>query len=148
MAPGENNKATMDLESSQNEDSVFTANEELTLATKSEPQAEIDDYADEPDETLSERLWGLTEMFPHSLRSATYNISTKTSSGIKGFYGLSRNIVWIFVSSSVILFAPLIFEVERAQMEDMQRSQQKQMLLGPNTAVSGGQGLPMPPMHR
>lgn len=47
MAPGENNKATMDLESNQNEDSVFTANEELSLATKSEPQAEIDEYADE-----------------------------------------------------------------------------------------------------
>ena len=35
--------------------------------------------------------------------------------------------MWIVFSSSVILFAPLIFEIERAQMEEVQRSQQKQV---------------------
>lgn len=45
----------------------------------------------------------------------------------------------------------MIFEVERAQMEEAQRSQQKQVLLGPNTAMSnmGGPGMPMaPPVQR
>lgn len=66
-------------------------------------------------------------MFPESVRDATYTMSVLTTQGVKGFYNLSRNVVWILVSSSVILFAPLIFEVERAQMEDMQRTQQKQV---------------------
>lgn len=35
--------------------------------------------------------------------------------------------MWIVASSSVILFAPVIFEVERAQVEEMQKSQQKQV---------------------
>lgn len=42
-------------------------------------------------------------------------------------YQLSRTVVWIVASSSVILFAPVIFEVERAQVEEMQKSQQKQV---------------------
>lgn len=66
-------------------------------------------------------------MFPDSVRDTTYSVTSKTIEGVKGFYSLSRNIVWIVVSSSVILFAPLIFEVERQQMEEMQRSQQKQV---------------------
>lgn len=81
----------------------------------------------QPDETLGERLWGLTEMFPESVRDITYNVTVTTTQGIKSFYSFSRNAVWFVVSSSVILFAPLIFEVERAQMEDMQRTQQKQV---------------------
>lgn len=43
----------------------------------------------------------------------------------------------------MILFAPIIFETERAQMEEMQKSQQKQVLLGPGSAA---QNLPpIPP---
>lgn len=66
-------------------------------------------------------------MFPESVRETTSVVTSMTVQGIKSFYSLSRNVVWILVSSSVILFAPLIFEVERAQMEDMQRTQQKQV---------------------
>lgn len=47
--------------------------------------------------------------------------------GVKNLYQLSRTVVWIVASSSVILFAPVIFEVERAQVEEMQKSQQKQV---------------------
>ncbi|XP_068633257.1 mitochondrial import receptor subunit TOM22 homolog [Battus philenor] len=107
----------------------------------------LKEYDDEPDESLSERLWGLTEMFPDSVRKGTYTLTTKTWSGVKSLYGLSRTVVWILASSSVILFAPVIFEVERAQVEEMQKSQQKQVLLGTNTALSGP--MPnMPPMPR
>lgn len=48
---------------------------------------------------------------------------------VSGFYSFGRIATWIFFSSSVVLFAPVIFEVERAQMEEMQRSQQKQVML-------------------
>ncbi|KAF5279171.1 hypothetical protein FQR65_LT03418 [Abscondita terminalis] len=86
---------------------------------------------DEHDETLAERLWGLTEMFPEPLRNASYSVAMTTKDSFKGFYGFSRSAFWIIFSSSIILFAPVIFEVERVQMEEAQRTQQKQMLLGP-----------------
>ncbi|KAL0838673.1 hypothetical protein ABMA28_016745 [Loxostege sticticalis] len=111
------------------------------------PIGTLKEYDDEPDETLSERLWGLTEMFPECVRNGTYTATTKTWSGVKSLYGLSRSVMWVVASSSVILFAPVIFEVERAQVEEMQKSQQKQVLLGTNTALSGP--MPnMPPMPR
>lgn len=103
----------------------------------------IDDYEDEPDETLSERLWGLTEMFPEPVRNVTETIVDLTSKGVVGCYKFSCAASWIFFTSSMILFAPVIFETERAQMEEMQRSQQKQVLLGPGAAA----GL-TPPMPR
>lgn len=48
-------------------------------------------------------------------------------SGVKSLYGLSRSVMWVVASSSVILFAPVIFEVERAQVAEMEKSQQKQV---------------------
>ncbi|CAG9102855.1 unnamed protein product [Plutella xylostella] len=107
----------------------------------------LKEYDDEPDETLSERLWGLTEMFPECVRNGTYAITTKSWCGVKSLYGLSRSVVWVVASSSVILFAPVIFEVERAKVEEMQKSQQKQVLLGTNAALSGPVPA-MPPMPR
>lgn len=107
----------------------------------------LKEYDDEPDETLSERLWGLTEMFPECVRNCTYSVTTNTWSGVKSFYGLSRSVMWVVASSSVILFAPVIFEVERAQMAEMEKSQQKQVLLGTNTAMTGPTPA-MPPMPR
>lgn len=107
----------------------------------------LKDESDEPEETLAERLWGLTEMFPESVRNTTYTVAMTTKDSLKGFYGFSRSAFWIIFSSSIILFAPVIFEVERVQMEEAQRTQQKQMLLGPNTAVSGGALPLMPPIR-
>ncbi|KFB48749.1 AGAP005376-PA-like protein [Anopheles sinensis] len=110
-----------------------------------------DSYDDEPDETLGERLWGLTEMFPEPVRAFSGAVTGLTVRSVKGLYSLTCNASWIFFTSSMILFAPVVFEVERAQMEEMQKSQQKQVLLGPGAAVGGGGagpgGLPaMPPM--
>ena len=107
----------------------------------------LKEYDDEPDETLSERLWGLTEMFPDCVRNGSYTVTTKTWSGMKSLYGLSRSVMWVVASSSVILFAPVIFEVERAQVAEMEKSQQKQVLLGTNAALSGPMPS-MPPMPR
>lgn len=109
-----------------------------------------DDYDDEPDETLGERLWGLTEMFPETVRNVTGAVTNFSVASMKTVYKLTCNASWIFFTSSMILFAPIVFEVERAQMEEMQKSQQKQVLLGPGSAVGGGGapgGMPaMPPM--
>ncbi|XP_034948753.1 mitochondrial import receptor subunit TOM22 homolog [Chelonus insularis] len=98
---------------------------------------------DEEDESLSERLLGLTEMFPEEVRNFGYNVITGLTSHIKTLYNFSCSATWVLFSSSAILFAPILIEIERAQMEEMQRSQQKQVLLGPNTSVShmGGPGM-------
>lgn len=95
-------------------------------------------YDDEPDETLGERLLGLTEMFPESVRNLTGSLVAHTNSTISTLYKLSCNASWVFFTSSIILFAPVIFETERAQMEEMQKTQQKQVLLGPGSAMIAG----------
>lgn len=107
-----------------------------------------DDYDDEPDETLAERLLGLAEMFPEGVRTVSSAVTDLSVTSVKVLYKFTCNASWIFFTSSMILFAPVVFEVERAQMEEMQKSQQKQVLLGPGSAVGGGPGgMPaMPPM--
>lgn len=108
-----------------------------------------DDYDDEPDETLAERLWGLTEMFPESVRTVSGAVTDLSVASVKTLYKFTCNASWIFFTTSMVLFAPLVFEVERTQMAEMQKSQQKQVLLGPGSAGvgAGPGGMPaMPPM--
>ncbi|XKL59461.1 hypothetical protein PGB90_000477 [Kerria lacca] len=95
-----------------------------------------DDYENEEDETLLERLLGLTEMFPENIRNVTYYSWIGCKNGFKQFYCFSRSAAWIFFSTSTILFAPLLFEIERVQIQTAQLNQQKQVLLGPATALS------------
>jgi len=43
----------------------------------------------------------------------------------------------------------LALEMERSQLDEMSKQQQRQILLGPSAALSGGgggHGLPMPPL--
>ncbi|XP_076305565.1 mitochondrial import receptor subunit TOM22 homolog isoform X3 [Tachypleus tridentatus] len=47
---------------------------------------------------------------------------------VKWCYGFSQSAFWIFFSSSAILVAPVIFEIERMQMEEMQKQQQTECL--------------------
>ncbi|KAH8038180.1 hypothetical protein HPB51_024711 [Rhipicephalus microplus] len=79
------------------------------------------------DETLYERLWGLTEMFPPKLRQGVYDVANFSWGSAKGLYSFGRSAFWIIFSSSAILFAPVIFELERLQMEEMSRQQQRQL---------------------
>lgn len=131
MAPGE-----LDLDSGV--ESLPVSSKDMTPEKpKALPDLEDDDDED-LDETLAERLWGLTEMFPESVRNASYSLSTGAVSGAKGFYSFSRSAFWVIFSSSLVLFAPVLLEVERAQMEEQQRNQTKQVLLGPNSAMAMG----------
>lgn len=113
-----------------------------SLPPASNRNDEDNEYDDEPDETLGERLWGLTEMFPDPVRNTTAAVSGFTVKSVKGLYRLTCNASWIFFTSSMILFAPVIFEVERAQVEEMQKSQQKQMLLGTGGSSGGMPSMP------
>nr|CAD7407620.1 unnamed protein product [Timema cristinae] len=128
-------------------ESLTTSSKDLTPEKiKRDDDEDLDD--EDLDETLSERLWGLSEMFPENVRNVTHKVFSGTCTGVKGVYSFSCMATWFFFSTSVILFAPLIFEIERAQMEEAQRSQQKQVLLGPNSAIAGGIGGLMPPLQR
>lgn len=79
------------------------------------------------DETLMERLVGLTEMFPTSV----VNFASKTTSlilgGTKKLYGFGGSALWIVSTSFTVLALPLIFEVERAHAEEAERQQQRQV---------------------
>lgn len=81
----------------------------------------------EPDETLAERLWGLTEMFPEGVRTACDVITDFSISSTKNLYKFSCNASWIFFTSSMILFAPVLFETERAQMAELEMSQKQRV---------------------
>lgn len=74
-----------------------------------------------------ERLIGLTEMFPESLRNSVCYLSTGSISSAKWFYGFSRSTLWVFFSSAVLLVAPVTIEMERSQMEEMSKQQQRQV---------------------
>lgn len=87
-------------------------------------------------------------MFPDPVRKACGALTEFSVNSTKGIYRFTCNASWIFFTSAAILYAPVLFETERAQMEEMQRSQQKQVLLGPGSAINAtGPGMPaMPPM--
>ncbi|CAD6215841.1 GSCOCG00000657001-RA-CDS [Cotesia congregata] len=109
----------------------------------------LPDEEEEDDESLTERLIGLTEMFPEEIRNFGYNLGSCLTSRLKALYKFSCSATWIMFSTSAIIFAPIIIEIERAQMEEMQRSQQKQALLGPSAAMHMGPGMGMgPPVQR
>ena len=79
------------------------------------------------DETLSERLWGLTEMFPERVRDATSVICNGSWNLTKWTYTNGRSLLWVLASSAAILALPVMFESERAQMEEQQIQQQRQV---------------------
>jgi len=97
-----------------------------------------DDYDEDTDETLVERLIGLTEMFPEKLRSVVCNVSSSSWAGGKWLYSAGRVGLWVLASSATILALPVMFENERSQMEEQQIQQQRQLLLGPNAAAMSG----------
>ncbi|OCT85478.1 hypothetical protein XELAEV_18023646mg [Xenopus laevis] len=105
-------------------------------------RVKVDLLLDMLEETLSERLWGLTEMFPESLRTVA-GVSLNFSVGAsKKLYSFSRSALWIGMTSFMILVLPVVFETEKLQMEQQQQLQQRQILLGPSTGMSG----PLPPL--
>ncbi|XP_073246785.1 mitochondrial import receptor subunit TOM22 homolog [Porites lutea] len=110
-----------------------------------------DENLDDIDETLTERLLGLTEMFPESVRNGTSTAAKGIFSSAKWLYKFTGKTCWILSTSFVILALPVIFEVERVQTEEAQLQQQRQILLGPGS-TAGGMGLPpgypAPQQHR
>ncbi|OXA43638.1 mitochondrial import receptor subunit TOM22 homolog [Folsomia candida] len=91
---------------------------------------------DDDDETTLERITALSEMFPESVRKGTAKTIEFMVKGVKKAYSWGRTGTWFFFSTAIITIAPVLLEVEKYQMEEMQKMQQRQMLLGPNVARS------------
>ena len=64
-------------------------------------------------ETLEERLLGLFEMFPQSVRNNVLHLSKVGVIGITKLYGFMRTAVWVTVTTTVILLTPLSIEMDR-----------------------------------
>ena len=108
---------------------VTAARPAATLEEVEEDDDEEDD--DDIDETLVERLVGLTEMFPDFVRSGTVGLVNGSVSLSKWSYSMSRTVSWILFSSAALLFMPVMIETERLQIQDQQKAQKSQILLGP-----------------
>ena len=104
---------------------------------------ELEDLDDIEDETITERLIGLTEMFPESFRNFVCATTDLAINGTKKLYSFGGSALWIVSTSFTVLALPLIFEVERAQAEEAEKQQQRQILLGPGAATNPGLGMPL-----
>uniref|UniRef100_A0A0P4W7Z3 Mitochondrial import receptor subunit TOM22 homolog n=1 Tax=Scylla olivacea TaxID=85551 RepID=A0A0P4W7Z3_SCYOL len=124
----------------ESQDEVRASSADITLPqVPSVDTADITDLEDDEDldESLLERVWGLTEMFPDRLRSTCSSTVSSSLNLLKSTYELSRQVVWVAVSSSVILFAPVMFELERLNVEEMMKQDRNRLVFGPGSAVSG-----------
>jgi len=116
------------------------------LVKRSDEDEDEDEDDDDIDETLTERLIGLTEMFPDCVRNGSVAAVSGSWAASKSVYALTRSIAWIFFSTASVLFMPVIIETERMSIMDQQKQQKTQMLLGPGVASSGAPSLGPPPI--
>ncbi|GMT02813.1 hypothetical protein PENTCL1PPCAC_24987 [Pristionchus entomophagus] len=93
---------------------------------------EWDEIPDEElEETLMERLEGLAEAVPESLRNAVTTTASCANTFVWGTLSFTRSAVWVVATTSLVMFLPYIIEKERSDLEKTQMAQQRQMLLGP-----------------
>ena len=138
-----------------------SAEENIESSSKTEPQpnlvvAEVsttnsviekcDEDDDFEDETIIERVIGLTEMFPPGLTKTVSLLGSGSVNGVKWVYSKGRNITWIVLSTAALLFLPVMIESERVGFEEMEKAKRQQILLGPSSAMSSaGSNAPLPP---
>jgi hypothetical protein len=68
---------------------------EIILRSDDEDDIDEEDDDDLDDETLWERLIGLSEMFPEPVRNGTSALANGSVSGVKWLYGATRGLSWI-----------------------------------------------------
>ena len=120
---------------------MLEENDDLVLDDDEEDEDDDDDFEDE---TLMERLIGLTEMFPDGFTDGAVGLAKNSASGVKWLYDSSRSLTWVVFSTASILFLPVIIETQLLEIEEAAKQQQRQILLGPGSAVSAGQNAPLP----
>jgi len=126
---------------------VVATRPQITPARPAATLEEEDDEEDDDfDETLTERLIGLTEMFPQFVRTGSVKLVSGSWSLSKASFSFAKSAAWVVFSTATILFMPVMIETERLQLQDAQKAQKNQILLGPGVAQSGGPSLGPPPI--
>lgn len=69
-----------------------------------------------------ERVLGLTEFLPEGLQEIIQSFGNLSTNGVKNVYQFTCNASWILFTTSMILFAPLIFETEVTQCKQIKES--------------------------
>merc|ERR1712223_1905944 len=138
----EEKKVETILPPSTSSSSKVVAKEIVSIADSDDEDDEDDDFEDE---TLMERLVGLSEMFPPGLITGINGLSKGSVNAVKWGYSKSRTITWILFSSAAILFLPAMLESERCAIEEQDKMRKQQMLLGPSSALASTQNAPLPP---
>ena len=130
------------LFSSSRSDNYMPMSQGVTFdeVTHADEAGDDEDDSDFEEETLGERLLGLTEMFPEWLRNATGSVLDGAMRASRSAYGFSRNFMWFAAYAATLCALPLMLEMERNQMEEQEASEHRSMMLGPGGV--GGQGLP------
>ncbi|KRX86792.1 UNC93-like protein MFSD11, partial [Trichinella pseudospiralis] len=88
------------------------------------------------EETVAERLIGLTEMLPESVQKAIFTVCSTASELGQKLFVFTRSAMWIAASSAMILILPVMFEKDRADFQQMHLQQQNQILFGPGAAAA------------
>merc|ERR1711976_364490 len=92
----------------------------LNLQSANDDEEDDDDDDDDIDETMFERLVGLTEMFPEALTKGTVDLAKGSVSATQWLYKTSRSVSWVLFSSMAIMFMPIMIESERLGIEESQ----------------------------
>lgn len=87
------------------------------------------------DETLLERIIGLNEMFPETLRHTVSSTVSRSLSCIKWMFSTGRTVSWFVCSTAAILVLPISLETERQQYKEEMKRQERNIILGPETGA-------------
>ncbi|XP_065898523.1 mitochondrial import receptor subunit TOM22 homolog [Dysidea avara] len=99
----------------------------------------VDENEDDVTETISERLWGLTEMLPDPVWDAL------RKSRVWSVWFV-RRASWVVGVSVALLMLPIATEQQRLELEEMQNMQKRQVMLGPGSGLSPSLGGVRPPV--
>jgi len=102
------------------------------------------DFDNEPDETIGERLWGLTEMFPESLKNFAVRLTGSATQGVKTFVNISRQATWVVLSSAIILATPLYVAENMEAWQEIKTAEREKTLFGYGNAVAAKELPPLP----
>lgn len=83
------------------------------------------------EETIAERLYALTEIFPDPMK----NFASKSVSASKWIFSQTRRVSWFLCSTAIILVLPLSIEMERHEYEQDIRRKEREIILGPNPMI-------------
>lgn len=80
------------------------------------------------EESISERIWGLTEMFPEPLIDFTVDAVNTIKSASCSLLSNSKSLIWVATSAMIIIGFPVVIGIETIRIEETNNQQQKQVI--------------------